>query len=271
MTDHLRGRPAGVPHGPDASSLDDVTVQLEETHDDRELRALFARLPDVDARDQIVARHENLVVQVARRFQGRGEPLDDLIQVASIGLLRSIERFDVDRGVRFASYAIPTMLGELKRHFRDKTWSVHVPRRLQERSFLVRTAIDDLSHERGRSPTIAEVAKATELSVDDVLEALDVSNARNVDTLDAPASEGDAPTNDPPTDDDLAFETVEAWVDVVPAIRALPKRERTILYLRFIKGRSQSDIAAEIGISQMHVSRLLSKTLAHLREVSAHA
>ena len=195
--------------------------------------------------------------------------MEDLEQVAAMALVKAVDRFDPERGVRFATFASVTIVGELKRHFRDTGWAVRVPRRLQELSLRVTAIVRELSQELGRSPTVAEIAGRAGVAEDDVLEAMDAAEAYSTSSLDAPAPGDDegGPRSDPGEDDD-SYELIEAWVTVADELRALPARERRILYLRFMRDMSQSEIAADIGISQMHVSRLLSKTLARLREAS---
>ncbi|MEX2274638.1 MAG: SigB/SigF/SigG family RNA polymerase sigma factor [Actinomycetota bacterium] len=225
------------------------------------------RADDGGARDDLVLRFRPLADYLARRFSGRGEPLEDLQQVASMALVKAVDRFDPDRGVKFATFASVTIVGELKRHFRDTGWAVRVPRRLKELSLQVNSVVRDLGQELGRSPTVEEIARRAEVTQDDVLEAMDASEAYSTSSLDAPAPGGDEqmPGIDP-GDEDETYELIEEWASVAEELRRVPARERKILYLRFIKDRSQSEIAEEIGISQMHVSRLLSKTLARLRE-----
>jgi RNA polymerase sigma-B factor len=229
--------------------------------------ALFAVAgTDADARDELVRLHTPLARYLARRFQGRGEPLEDLTQVAMIGLLKAIDRFDVTREIRFTTYATATIAGELKRHFRDKAWSVRVPRRLQETALRVSRVVGELSQELGRSPTVAEVAARTQLSDEEVIDGLDAVQAYSAQSLDAPSDEdGTSSAERLGTEDDL-LETMEGWASVAPALRALPARERRILYLRFYQGQTQTQIAESLDISQMHVSRLLARTLRRLRE-----
>jgi RNA polymerase sigma-B factor len=226
---------------------------------------LFARLPDPAARDELAALYQPLAEYLARRFYGRGEPLEDLIQVASIGLIKAIDRFDPERGVKFSTYATATVVGELKRHFRDKGWALRVPRRLQEAGMSVGRAVTDLSQELGRAPTVKEIARRTGLSEEEVLEAMETAQAYTASSLDAPTDEEGATEGERLGEEEDAFELLEGWTSVAPAIRELPKRERTILYLRFFRGLTQTQIAEELGISQMHVSRLLSRTLEELR------
>lgn len=228
--------------------------------------ALFRRLADdPSARDELVALFLPLSEYLARRFRGRGEQLDDLEQVASIGLIKAIDRFDSDRGVKFSTYATATIVGELKRHFRDKGWALRVPRRLQEISLKVSKVVSELSQELGRSPTVKEIARQTGLTEEEVLEGIDTVHAYSAISLDAPIDDDAGSTSMELGAADETFEILEGWASVAPAIKQLPPRERRILYLRFFQGMSQTQIANELGMSQMHVSRLLARTLRGLR------
>jgi RNA polymerase sigma-B factor len=238
-------------------------------------RALFTRLvelPEGDAeraaiRDQLVRMHLPLVEYLARRFRNRGEPLDDLVQVATIGLIKSVDRFDPERGVEFSTYATPTIVGEIKRHFRDKGWAIRVPRRLQELKLSLTKATSELSQSLGRSPTVAEIAAHLQMSEEEVLEGLESANAYSAVSLDAPDSGDDeAPAvADTLGVQDESLEGVEYRESLKPLLERLPPREKRILLLRFFGNMTQSQIAIELGISQMHVSRLLARTLAQLR------
>jgi RNA polymerase sigma-B factor len=248
-------------------------VTPEQRERSRELLLALSKLAEDDPargplRDELVERHLPLVEYLARRFAGRGEPLDDLVQVATIGLIKAIDRFDPDRGVEFSTYATPTIAGEVKRHFRDKGWAVRVPRRLQELKLALTRAGADLTQLLGRSPTVAELATHLQLSEEDVLEGLESAHAYSTVSLDAPDSDEE---DGPAVADSLgmvddALEGVEYRESLKPLLEALPSREKRILVLRFFGGMTQSQIAAELGISQMHVSRLLARTLARLRE-----
>jgi RNA polymerase sigma-B factor len=221
---------------------------------------------DPTLREELVGIHLPLVEYLARRFRNRGEPLEDLVQVGTIGLLKAIDRFDLQREVEFSTYATPTIVGELKRHFRDKGWAVRVPRRLQELNLSLNKVVAELSQEIGRSPTISEIAAKVRLSEEEVLEGLDTSNAYAVVSLDAPAGGEDAPSvSEHIGSEDESLEALEYRAALGPLIAELPERERRILYLRFFRGMTQSQIAARLGISQMHVSRLLNRTLGVLR------
>jgi len=219
-------------------------------------------------REKLVEVHLPLVEHLARRFRNRGEPLDDLIQVATIGLIKSVDRFDPSRGVEFSTYATPTIVGEIKRHFRDKGWAVRVPRRLQELRLSLTSATAELSQQHGRAPTVAELAAHLRLSEDDVLEGLESANAYSTLSLDVPEQgEQDSPlVADSLGAEDEELEGVEYRESLKPLLAKLPPREKKILLLRFFGNMTQSQIAEEIGISQMHVSRLLARTLAQLRQ-----
>jgi RNA polymerase sigma-B factor len=253
-----------------------TTERSESAVPDRaRARALFERLaelPEGDPerqriRDQLVELHLPLVEYLARRFRNRGEWLDDLIQVATIGLIKSIDRFDLERGVEFSTYATPTIVGEIKRHFRDKGWAVRVPRRLQELKLSLTKAISDLAQREGRAPTVSELAAHLQMSEEEVLEGLESANAYSTVSLDAPDSgDEDAPAvADSLGMVDESLEGVEYRESLKPLLEKLPAREKKILLLRFFKNMTQSQIADEIGVSQMHVSRILSAALAKLR------
>lgn len=245
-----------------------MTDKLDAAQLDEHARRLFARLPDEHAREELVRLYYPLIASLARRYQGYGEPYDDLLQVASIGLLKAIERFDPGRGVRFSSYVTPTVVGELKRHFRDRAWSVRVPRRLQEHALLLRDVVEDLSQDMQRSPTVPEIAQSSGLTDEEVIEAMDALNAYTGASLDAPAEEDEGNADYAPllATDEPGIEFVEGWVDLEPHLARLGERDRRILYLRFFRSWTQGRIARELGISQMHVSRLLSQTLQTLRD-----
>jgi RNA polymerase sigma-B factor len=227
---------------------------------------LFARLgEDPSVRDELAQRYAPLAAHLARRFAGRGESVEDLVQVANIGLLNAIDRFDPSRGTQFSTYATATIVGELKRHFRDKGWAVSVPRRLQETVLTVNAAMGDLWQELGRSPTVKEVSDKTGLDADAVVEAIGAAQAYSTTPLDSPAGEEGTGVTDRLGEEDESLEILEGWASVSHLVAELPVRERRVLYLRFFKDLTQSEIAVELGISQMHVSRLLSQTLAALR------
>lgn len=229
----------------------------------------YARTRDPARRDALVNAHLGLAEHLARRFANRGEPLDDLVQVASIGLLKAIDRFEPDRGLVFSTFATPTIVGELKRHFRDKGWSVRVPRRVQELHLRLGAVVEDLTQQLGRSPTLGEIAAAASSTEEQVLEALDASHAYRARSIDAPAGdddEGDAALSARLGEDDPRLATSELRAELSPLLAVLPNRERIILHMRFFEGRTQSEIAVHLGISQMQVSRLLARSLVRLRE-----
>ena len=234
---------------------------------DADERELFERLPgDPSVRDEIVARFLPLAEYLARRFSGRGEPVDDLVQVASVGLLNAIDRFDIGREVQFSTYAAATIVGELKRHFRDKGWSVRVPRRLQEIGLRVNAVLPELSQELGRSPTIEEIGARCGASSEEVLDAMEAVQSYSAASLDAPMGENGLAPIETIGNEDPSMELLDAWASIAPAVRRLPARERKVLYLRFFRDQTQSEIAREIGVSQMHVSRILAQTLGYLRD-----
>ncbi len=222
-----------------------------------------------ELRAKLVDQYIGLVEFLARRFRNRGEPLEDLVQVGTIGLLKAIDRFDLEREVEFSTYATPTVVGELKRHFRDKGWAVRVPRRLQELHLELSKTVSNLGQELGRSPTVAEIAKSAGTTEESVLEGLEIAQAYNFTSLDAPIDSDDAGSTsfaDQLGAEDDQLENLEYRAALAPEMAKLPEREREILYLRFFKGLTQSEIADRLGISQMHVSRLLNRTLIRLRE-----
>jgi RNA polymerase sigma-B factor len=231
----------------------------------------YRRSGDAAVRDSLIERALPLAHQVARRYQRSSEPLEDIVQVARLGLVKAVERFDPDRGVAFSTYAVPTMLGEIKRYFRDTGWAVHMPRSLQERVFHVERAEKALYGRLGRAPTAEELAEAAQLSVEEALEAREAATAYDARSLDAPAPGefDDAPSyGDTLGREDGHFELVEERGAVRAALRVLPVRERRILHMRFIEDMTQAEIADRVGVSQMQVSRLLRRSLARLREVA---
>jgi RNA polymerase sigma-B factor len=233
----------------------------------------YQQAPDeaekAEMRSLLVDQYIGLVEFLARRFRNRGEPLEDLVQVGTIGLLKAIDRFDLGREVEFSTYATPTIVGELKRHFRDKGWAVRVPRRLQELHLELTKIIGHLGQELGRSPTVPEIAEHSGISEEQVLEGLEIAQAYNFTSLDAPIDSDDSESSsfaDQMGSEDEQLENLEYRAALAPEMAKLPERERRILYLRFYKGMTQSEIADRLGISQMHVSRLLNRTLIRLRE-----
>ena len=244
-----------------------------ETAERDELRRKFseyARTRDERLRDELVTAHLGLAEYLARRFANRGEPLDDLVQVATLGLLNAVDRFDPERGLEFSTYATPTIVGELKRHFRDKGWAIRVPRRVQELHLLLGKVVSTLSQELGRSPTIGEIARGARVSEEEVLEAIEAGHAYRFASLDTPVGTDDEsqPLTTQLGGDDQAMLATEHRVALSPLIAKLPRREQLILHLRFFEGMTQSEIARRLGISQMHVSRLLARSLTELRSAS---
>ncbi|HZV76777.1 MAG TPA: SigB/SigF/SigG family RNA polymerase sigma factor [Candidatus Babeliales bacterium] len=224
-------------------------------------------------RDELVVAHLNLVRFLAVRFANRGEPLDDLLQVGTVGLLKAIDRFDLERGVEFTTYATPTIVGEIKRYFRDKGWAVKVPRRLQELNLAVNRASDKLAIGLGRSPTVAELAEHLQAGEDEILEAQELGQAYNMLSLDSEVS-GETDKKSQTLADtvgvsDPALELLEDRANLERAFAVLTGRERVIIYLRFYESISQTEIAKRLNVSQMHVSRLQAKALEKLRVVLA--
>jgi RNA polymerase sigma-B factor len=230
------------------------------------------RAGDPAAREELVCRFLPLARGLARRFRRGGEPLDDLEQVASVALVKAVDRFDPGRGVAFASFAVPTIVGELKRHRRDTSWAAYVPQRLRDRVLDVDRVTESLRLELGRSPTVAEVSRETGIEAEDLAEALRAATAFDAVSLDSDVasagSGGAAPIAETLGSEEERYDLVEYAVTISPALRALPARQRAILRLRFEEDLTQTEIAARLGISQMHVSRLLRQALARLREAA---
>jgi RNA polymerase sigma-B factor len=219
------------------------------------------------ARDDLVHLHLPLVEHCARRFRNRGEPFEDLVQVGTIGLIKAVDRFEAERGIEFSTYATPTIIGEIKRYFRDKGWAIRVPRRLQELRMQISTTTAELTQELGRSPTPRELAEKIDCSVEEIIEGMESSNAYSTLSLDA-TDDSDEPGGsmlDALGTDDPNIEHVEVRESIKPMLDQLDPREKRILVLRFFKNMTQTQIAEEIGISQMHVSRLLTRTLDQMR------
>ncbi|MBU6347296.1 MAG: RNA polymerase sigma factor SigF [Actinomycetales bacterium] len=237
---------------------------------DHQLFAEFSALSEDDPkklaiRAELISDHLALVNHIARKFINRGEPLEDLIQVGTIGLIKAIDRFEPEKGFEFSTFAMPTIVGEIKRHFRDKTWAVRVPRRLQELGASVTKAATELSQQLDRSPTIAEIAEHLNVDLDEVVEAMNANAAHSTVSLDA-TLDPDAPSIGSRFGSiDEALEGVEYRESLKPLLLALPEREKDILVMRFFENKSQTEIARTLGISQMHVSRILGQTLAKLR------
>jgi RNA polymerase sigma-B factor len=221
---------------------------------------------DDEAREALVYRYLSLARQLAARYAGRGRPLDDLVQVANLGLVKAVDRYDPERGAAFSSYAVPTIVGELRRHFRDAGWAVHVPRSVQERVLTIGKAVERLSSDTGRTPTVAELAEITGETPEAVVEALSAGHAYEADSLDEPSgNEGDGSRGERIGEEDPGFERVEDWQAIGPALAMLSDRDRAVLRLRFIEDLTQSQIADQVGVSQMQVSRILRRTIARVQ------
>lgn len=236
-----------------------------------EVRARFERYrssQDPDVRNALVADHRWIALHCARRFARRGEPLDDLVQVAQLGLLKAVERFDPSYDVKFPTFAMPTVLGELRRHFRDHTWPVRVPRRVKEVYLELSATVELLGHDLGRPPSIDEIADEMHCTVDEVLEGLEAGTAYRTASLATPAEgadDDDSPDGATIGAPDVELTTADSRMSVQEVMRKLPTRERTVLYLRFFDGYTQSEIAKRIGVSQVHVSRIIRNTLDRMR------
>lgn len=244
-----------------------------DDHAHRLLERLAAAPPDHATRSrlraEVIEAWLPLGRQLARRYAGRGEPLDDLIQTATIGLIKAVDRYEISRGSDFLAFAVPTVLGEIRRHFRDRTWQLRVPRRLQELRLAVRDSADELTQELGHAPSADEVAAELHLSPDEVVEGMDAARAFSTLSLDASVSlavDGAVELGELVGDEDPDLAFVELRMTLAAALARLPAREQRILCLRFYGNKTQSEIAAEMGISQMHVSRLLTRSLLALRE-----
>ena len=234
----------------------------------------YQRDGDMAARRELIEAFLPLARMLARRYDGRGESLDDLLQVASLGLVKAIDRYEAHRGLEFSSYAVPTILGELRRYFRDSGWALHVPRDLQERALTVNATVERLSGELGRSPSPQQLADELRLPVEEVLEAVEANAAYGTASLDAPLRSVDHEHStfaEAFGELDDRFDLIECRASIGPALKALPSRERSILYLRFVEDRTQSEIAQRIGVSQMHVSRLIRSALDQIRVVTGEA
>ena len=245
----------------------------QRTRADYALLMRYRNGGDDVAREELVERFLPLARQLARRYARPNEPIDDLFQVASMGLLKAIDRFDPERGNAFSTFAVPTIVGELKRYFRDTGWAVHVPRPIQERIGQVNRAINELSRDRGRSPSPHELAQRIGASVEEVLEALEAAKAFDAVSLDMPRGSDDdgSAYADTVGEHDARFEMVEYSAVIEPTMAALPDRDRLILRLRFERDLTQSEIAERLGISQMHVSRIIRRSLDRLRTVAEAA
>jgi RNA polymerase sigma-B factor len=240
----------------------DDKILLRRYHEDGDLRA----------REQLIEQYMSLVRSLARRYSYRGEQLEDLVQIGAIGLIKAIDRFDLERGVELTTYATPNIIGEIKRHFRDKGWSVRVPRGLQELNVQLSRLVEQLTVQLGRSPTIPELAKAAGVEEEQVLEALESGRAYTSLSLSVGGGGGDDDDLDPLESlgtEEHQYEVSEDRAVLAPGFKALDDRERKILQLRFFDGLTQSQIAQQVGISQMHVSRLIRRSLEKIRETIA--
>jgi RNA polymerase sigma-B factor len=240
------------------------------TEERARLRAMFEeyrRTGDRRLRNELIEAHQQLVLHLARRFANRGEPFDDLVQVAHLGILKAVERFDPSRELEFSTFATATVEGELKRHFRDATWAVRVPRRPQELHLRLRSTTEELAQRLQRTPTLTELAEALGVGEEQVLEAMEAGGAYRSTSLGADRADGPADLRLERRlgEDESGYELTEIREVLRGLLDELPERERTIVYLRFFEDMTQTEIAAEIGISQMHVSRLLARTLGRLR------
>ncbi|MET9215731.1 MULTISPECIES: RNA polymerase sigma factor SigF [unclassified Nocardia] len=288
----MHGEDTTEDHKPDQETRADTTTEpenpAEDTVDDTEteepvsgyddVSALFERLAATApgsvehavARDALINRCIPLADHIARKFSGRGEPFDDLSQVARVGLVHAVDRFDLSRGSNFLSFAVPTIMGEVRRYFRDNTWAMRVPRRVKETHLRIGAAVDQLSQRLGRSPTAKEIAAELDVDPDEVTQAVIAGNAYQPTSIDAASvgRDSDASLLDTLGEEESQFDRVEEYIAVRPLLAGLPERERRILTMRFFESMTQTQIAAQLGISQMHVSRILAKTLARLRELS---
>jgi RNA polymerase sigma-B factor len=238
--------------------------------DDKILLRRYHEAGDLQAREQLLEQYMSLVRSLARRYSYRGEQLEDLVQIGAIGLIKAIDRFDLDRGVELTTYATPNIIGEIKRHFRDKGWSVRVPRGLQELNVQLSRLMEQLTVQLSRSPTIPELAKASGSTEEEVLEALESGRAYSSLSLSAGGGGGDGDEDLDPLEsigsEEHQYEVSEDRAVLAPGFRALDERERKILQLRFFDGLTQSQIAQQVGISQMHVSRLIRRSLEKIRD-----
>ena len=240
--------------------------------DDKILLRRYHEDGDLQAREQLIEQYMSLVRSLARRYSYRGEQLEDLVQIGAIGLIKAIDRFDLERGVELTTYATPNIIGEIKRHFRDKGWSVRVPRGLQELNVQLSRLVEQLTVQLSRSPTIPELAKAAGVEEEQVLEALESGRAYTSLSLSVGGGGGDDDDLDPLESlgtEEHQYEVSEDRAVLAPGFKALDERERKILQLRFFEGLTQSQIAQQVGISQMHVSRLIRRSLEKIRETIA--
>jgi RNA polymerase sigma-B factor len=242
----------------------------ERLSGERQLLERFAVDRSPTTREELVERFMPLARRLAARYAGGAEPFDDLIQVASVGLVKAIDRFDPERGTAFSTFAVPTILGELKRHFRDRGWSVHVPRDVQERILKVERALAETPAKLGHAPTVAEIADRIGATEEEVLEAMHAAQGHHAVSLDAASARADgdepAPLGERIGEEDPSFETVEYGAAIAPVLDEISERDRRVLHLRFVEDLTQSEIADQVGVSQMHVSRILRSTVDRLRK-----
>jgi len=242
----------------------------EQLTPERKLLERYAQDRSPIVREELVDRFMPLARRLAARYAGGAEPFDDLVQVASVGLVKAIDRFDPVRGTAFSTFAVPTILGELKRHFRDRGWSVHVPRDVQERILKVEKAVAELPAKLGHTPTVQEIGQRIEATDEEVLEAMHAAQGHHAVSLDATSSMSDGDEPGPLKDrigaEDLSFDTVEYGEAIGPVLEQISERDRTVLHLRFVEDMTQSEIAERVGVSQMHVSRILRATIERLRK-----
>jgi RNA polymerase sigma-B factor len=251
--------------------LAEVTARTRD--DTKQLHRRLKETGDPAAREALIERYQGLVRRLASHYHSGQDGFDDLVQVGNVGLLNALERFDPGRGLAFRSFAVPTILGELRRYFRDTRWAVHMPRGLQERFLLVERAADQLNGTLSRSPTVADIARKLDLSEEQVAEAIAVRNGYNALSLDRPQADADGDDDltllDTLGEEESRYELVAYRESVAPTMRALPRREQDILRLRFVEDLTQTEIAERLGVSQMQVSRLLQRSLDRLRVVAA--
>jgi RNA polymerase sigma-B factor len=242
----------------------------EQLTPERKLLERYAKDRSPIVREELVDRFMPLARRLAARYAGGAEPFDDLVQVASVGLVKAIDRFDPVRGTAFSTFAVPTILGELKRHFRDRGWSVHVPRDVQERILKVEKALAELPAKLGHSPTVQEIGQRIQATDEEVLEAMHAAQGHHAVSLDATSSMSDGEEPGPLKDrigaEDLSFDTVEYGEAIGPVLAQISERDRVVLHLRFVEDMTQSEIAERVGVSQMHVSRILRATIERLRK-----
>jgi RNA polymerase sigma factor, sigma-70 family/RNA polymerase sigma-70 factor, sigma-B/F/G subfamily len=251
--------------------MNTAAAPKQRSADNPELFARWQQGQDPRARDELAAKYLPLAQSLARRYRRSSEPFEDLVQVASLGLIKAIDRFDPSRGLAFSSFAVPTILGELKRYFRDSGWAVHVPRGTQERARRVEDAARLITARDGRAPTISELAQFLEITQEDVLDGIEAGQAYATVSLDAPRptdEDGSETYVDTIGDEDHRLAIADELVTTEMAVSQLDARDRRILYLRFVSDLTQTEIAEQIGVSQMQVSRLLRKSLARLRELA---